>query len=56
MVLLYQGNYWLLELTDFGPHDVSVISDTQTESNVVSAWLAQVVRPGASVEEYVTVG
>jgi parvulin-like peptidyl-prolyl isomerase len=55
MVLLYQGNYWLLELTGFGPHDISSISDTQTESNVVSAWLEQVVRPGASVEEYVTV-
>ncbi len=56
MVLLYQGNYWLLELTDFSPHAVSSISDTQTQSDAVNAWLAQVVRPGASVEEYVTVG
>jgi foldase protein PrsA len=56
MILLYQGNYWLLELTDFGPHAVSSISDTQTQSNAITSWLGQVVRPGASVEEYVTVG
>lgn len=56
LVLLYQGNYWLLELTDLGPHDVSSISDSQTQSDAINAWLGQVVRPGASVEEYVTVG
>ena len=56
LVLLYQGNYWLLELTDLGQHPLSSISDTQTQSNAITSWLNEVVRPGASVEEYVTVG
>jgi parvulin-like peptidyl-prolyl isomerase len=56
LVLLYQGNYWLLELTDLGQHDLSTISDAQTQANAVTSWLEQVVRPGASIEEYVTVG
>lgn len=51
-----QNNYWLFELTDLGPHAISTINDQQTQASVVSAWLDKVVRPAASVEEYVTVG
>jgi foldase protein PrsA len=56
LTLLLQGNYWLFELTDLGPHAISSISDTQTQTNTVTSWLQIVVRPGASVEEYVTIG
>ena len=51
-----QNNYWLFELTDLGPHALSTVSDAQTQSSVVSAWLDKVVQPAATVEEYVTVG
>lgn len=51
-----QNNYWLFELTDLGPHALATINDQQTQASVVSKWLDNVVRPAASVEEYVTVG
>ena len=50
-----QGTVWLFELTDLGPHAVSTLNDAQSQSNVVSSWLDEVVRPAASIEEYVTV-
>lgn len=50
-----QGTFWLFELTDLGPHAVSTLNDSQSQSNVVSSWLDEVVRPSASIEEYVTV-
>lgn len=56
LTMLLQGNYWLFELTDLGPRAISAIGDTQTQTNAVSSWLQVVVRPGASIEEYVTLG
>ena len=50
-----QNNYWLFELTDLGPHAVSAIGDPQTQSDVITTWLEKVVRPSATIEEYVTI-
>lgn len=56
LILQLQNTFWLLELTNLGPRTISTLSDTQAQSNAVSAWLEEVVRPAASIEEYVTVG
>lgn len=56
LILQLQNTFWLLELTNLGPHTISTLSDSQAQSNAVSAWLEEVVRPAASIEEYVTVG
>lgn len=56
VILPIQSSYWLFELTDLGPHTVSSITDTQTQANAISTWLDEVVRPAASIEEYVTIG
>ncbi len=56
VILPIQGSYWLFELTNLGPEAVSTISDSQTQAATVSSWLDEVVRPAASIEEYVTIG
>ena len=56
VILPIQGSYWLFELTNLGPQAVSTISDSQTQAATVSTWLDEVVRPAASIEEYVTIG
>lgn len=55
LILNLQGSYWLFELTDLGPHAVSALGDAQTQSEVITTWLEKVVRPSATIEEYVTI-
>lgn len=56
VIVPIQESYWLFELSDLGPHSLSTITDAQTESSAVSSWLDEVVRPQASIKEYIILG
>jgi PPIC-type PPIASE domain/SurA N-terminal domain len=51
-----RGNFWLFEVTKVEPQALSTITDSQTQATALSAWLQEIVRPNASIEEYVTLG
>lgn len=56
LILPLHNNYWLFELTNLGLAPLSTLDNSQAVGNVYASWLAEVVRPSASIEEYLTIG
>lgn len=51
-----QGQYALLEITNRATKPLRALGDTTTEQSVLAAWLSDVVRPGAHIQQYIAIG
>lgn len=56
VILPIQGQWALIEVTQRADKKLSTLNDQSTEQTVFQAWLSDIVRPAAHVDDYITLG
>jgi hypothetical protein len=55
VIVPFSGKYVLCEVTKRTTVALASISDQQTQTTTLNAWLAVVLRPAADIQQYVAV-